>query len=241
MVKRPVVLAIIPARLGSTRIPLKNIKYFLGKPLITYTIRQALQVPFINRVIVDTDSPRIAAIAQRYGAEVPFLRPARLATSTAKVYDSIEHLLKKLKKTEGYSPTHIVLLQTTSPLREQKDIESCWRLIHRTDATTVLTVCPTHPRLYHMKKNHDIILVNGSESRSTNMQAWEPGYLLNGCFVYIVKVGALLKEKIIITKKTKAIVCPKWRSIDLDTPEEWVMAEVLYKNRKEIVARIKKI
>lgn len=241
MVIRPNVLAIIPARFGSKRIPLKNIKSFLGKPLIAYTIEQALQVSFINRVIVDTDSEHIAKIARKYGAEVPFLRPARLASDTSKVYDSIENLLNKLKEIEDYIPTHIILLQTTSPLRQQKDIDSCWKLMQKSDATTVLTVCSTHPRLYHISKKNDLILVNGSEYQSTNMQAWEKGYILNGCFVYIIKVDALLKEKIIITKKTKAVICPKWRSIDLDTPEEWIIAEVLYKNRKKITSRIKKI
>jgi CMP-N-acetylneuraminic acid synthetase len=92
-----------------------------------------------------------------------------------------------------------------------------------------------------MKKNNDITLVNGSEQQSTNMQAWPQGYILNGCFVYIVDVAALKREKVIITKKTKAVVCPKWRSVDLDTPEEWVMAEVLYKNKKAIEAKIKNI
>jgi CMP-N-acetylneuraminic acid synthetase len=66
------------------------------------------------------------------------------------------------------------------------------------------------------------------------------GDFLNGCFVYIIKAATLLKEKVIITKKTKAVVCDKWRSIDLDTPEEWVMAEVLYKNKKAIEAKLKK-
>ncbi len=238
---KPEVLAIIPARLGSKRIPLKNIKNFLGKPLLAYTIEQARKTPFITRVIVDTDSPKIAAIAKKYGAEVPFLRPAHLATDTAKVYDSFEHALHKLKKDEGYTPDYLVILQTTSPLRELKDITACWEMIQKTKATTVLTVCPTHPRLYHLSKTNDIELVNGTEKLSTNMQAWPAGYLLNGCFVYIVKTKVLLKEKVIITKKTKAVVCPKWRSVDLDTPEEWVMAEVLYKNQAKIKAQLKKM
>lgn len=237
----PKVLAIIPARSGSKRIPNKNIKDFLGKPLIAYAIEQALKVDFIDRVIVDTDSEEIAEIAKKYGAEVPFLRPASLAQDNSKVVDSIFHLLNKLKIQESYEPDYIIILQTTSPLREEKDIEDCWKLMQAGDAATVLTICPTHPRLYHLKPNKDIFLVNGSEKQSTNMQEWEPGYILNGCFVYIVKTAALLKEKVIITKKTKAVVCPKWRSVDLDTPEEWVMAEILYRNKKIIESRIKKI
>ena len=234
------ILAIIPARAGSKRIPNKNVRNFLGKPLIAYTIKQALSCSFIERVIVDTDSSKIAKVSLRCGAEVPFLRPAYLARDGVLIIDSILHILKKLKKAENYVPEYVMILQTTSPLREKKDIEDCWKMMQLGKATTILTVCPTHPRLYHLSHNNDLILVNGLESQSTNIQDWEPGYILNGCFVYIIKMSALLAEKRIITRKTKAIVCPKWRSIDLDTPEEWVMAEILYKNSKAIVARIKK-
>ena len=111
----------------------------------------------------------------------------------------------------------------------------------KTDADTVLTVCPTHPRLYYMDAKQNIILANGSEKQSTNMQAWRPAYILNGCFVYIVKTKALIKEKGVITKNTKAVICEKWRSVDLDEPGDWALAELLYKNRKNISARIKKI
>lgn len=235
------ILAIIPARAGSKRIPNKNKKIFLGKLLIAYTIEQALKCPIIDRVIVDTDSPEIAAIAEHYGAGVPFLRPVKFANDKAKVIDSIIHLLGRLKKEQTYTPTHVMILQTTSPLRELKDIEDCWNLMKKSGATTVLTVCPTHPRLYYMDKKQNIILANGSEKQSTNIQAWRPAYILNGCFVYIVKTPALLKEKNIITKNTKAIICDKWRSVDLDAPEDWVLAELLYKNRKNIAMRIKKL
>lgn len=234
----PKVLAIIPARSGSKRIPNKNIKDFLGKPLIAYAIEQALSLDFIDKVVVDTDSREIADVAKKYGAEIPFLRPADLAQDNSRVIDSILHLLKKLKLEKSYEPDYIMILQTTSPLCEKKDIMNCWELIQNSDADTVLTVCSTHPRLYHMKANKDIVLVNGSEAESTNMQEWKQGYILNGCFVYIINTEALLKEKVIITKKTKAVVCPKWRSVDLDTPEEWVLAELLYKNKKEIEDKI---
>jgi len=235
------VLVIIPARAGSKRIPGKNIKIFFGKPLIEYTVEQALQLSFVDRVIVDTDSPKIAKIAKNVGADVPWLRSEKLAGDKAQVVDSILYLLEQLEKKEKYIPTHIMILQTTSPLREVADINKAWEMMQNTDATTVLTICETHPRLYNLLQNNDIILVNGSEKQSTNMQAWPKGYLLNGCFVYIVGVEALKNEKLIITKKTKAIVCPKWRSVDLDTPEEWVIAEVLYKNKKIIESRIKEL
>lgn len=235
------ILAYIPARAGSKRIPGKNIKKFAGKPLIAHAIEQALDCKIADKVIVDTDSSTIAAMAKKYGAEVPFLRPAELAQDKSMIIDSIIYMLDRLEKEQNFKPTHLLLLQTTSPLRERKDILDCWKLMKSTKATTVLTVCPTHPRLYHLNNKNNLILVNGNEGMSTNMQAWPQGYILNGCFVYIVDTKALRKERRVITAKTKAIVCDKWRSIDLDTPEEWVMAEILYKNKKRIYAQIKKI
>ena len=231
-------LIIIPARAGSKRIPHKNIRRFLGKPLIAYTIKQAQQVKFADRIIVDTDSFKIAAIAKRYGAEVPWLRPRRLASDAAQVVGNILYDLTKLKKEEGYEPDYVMILQTTSPLRELGDIQKCWSAIHSGGATTVLTVCPTHPRLYHLDDLNFINLANSSECQSTNMQDWPAAYILNGCFVYIVKTSALLKERKIITQKTKAVICDKWRSVDLDTQEDWLIAELLYKNRKRLKAKI---
>ncbi len=241
MNKNPKILAVIPARAGSKRIPNKNIRNFLGQPLIAYAIRQALKVPFADRVIVDTDSPKIAAIAKKSGAEVPFLRPAELATDTASANDALLHLLTRLKKEQNYVPDYILYLQATSPLREMKDIQDCWNLIKKNKADTVLTICPTHPRLYYLDEKQSIILANGSEKQSTNVQQWRPAYILNGCFVYIVKTSAFLREKSIITKNTKAVICPKWRSVDLDEPEDWALAELLYKNKKFIEKAISKL
>jgi len=235
------ILAIIPARAGSKRILGKNIKNFLGRPLIAYTIKQAFACNFIDRVIVDTDSEEIAKVAKKYKAEVPWLRPDKLAKDSSLLIDSILYSLNRFKKEQKYQPDYVIILQTTSPLREVQDIKDCWQEARIGDATTALTVCSTHPKLYNLDKNNFLKLVNGSEKKSNNTQTWQSGYILNGCFVYIIKTSALLKEKIIITKKTKAVVFPKWRSIDLDTPEEWAMAEVLYKNKQKIVKRIKQL
>lgn len=234
------ILAIIPARAGSKRIPNKNIKNFLGKPLISFTIKQALSCDLIDRVIVDTDSPKIAKIALRFGAEVLWLRPERLASDKSKVVDSILCNLRRLKNKENYQPNYVIILQTTSPLREKKDIEDCWLVMKKTKASTVLSVSQTHPKLYNLGVGNKLILVNGSEKKSNNMQAWRQGYAVTGC-MYIINTLALLKEKLIITKNTKAVVCPSWRSVDLDTFEDWALAECLYKNRKRITNRIKQL
>ena len=235
------VLVVIPARAGSKRILNKNIRNFLGKPLIAYTIEQALKVPFADRVIVDTDSPKIAAIAKKYGAEVPFLRPIRFATDTASANDALLYLLLRLKKEQKYFPDYILYLQPPSPLRELKDINDSWNLMKKTKADTVLTVCPTHPQLFYLDKESNLIRANRIVRKSTNVQGWPPAYLLNGCFVYIINAKSFLKEKTVIMRDTKAVICDKWRSVDLDNPEDWVVAELLYKNQKAIKEKIKKI
>ncbi|MBI2444532.1 MAG: acylneuraminate cytidylyltransferase family protein [Candidatus Magasanikbacteria bacterium] len=238
MPRRPKVLVVIPARGGSQRIPHKNIRKFLGRPLIAYAIQQALSWPPTSRLIVDTDSPVIAAVARRYGAEVPWLRPAALATNRSSVNDALLYLLQRLRQEQNYRPDYVLLLQTTSPLREITDLQQCWRLMQRTKADTVLTIAPTHPRLYYLDQKQNIILGNGSERQSTNIQEWRPAYILNGCFVYIFNVRKFLQQKIIIMKNTKAVICDRWRSVDLDTPEDWALAELLYKNRRRLARRI---
>lgn len=234
------ILVYIPARSGSKRIKGKNIKNFLGKPLISYTIEQMLEIPCVDRVLVDTNSEEIAEIAKKYGADVPFLRPQHLAEDNSNVIDSIFYTLDKLKKDEGYEPTHLFLPQITSPLREIEDIDACWKMMLETDATTVITMTTTHPKLYHLSPEGYTVLVNGSESHSNNTQTWPKAYIPNGAF-YVVEIGALRKEGIIITKKTRAVINPRWRSVDLDTPEEWVMAEILYKHKEDIKKRTQEI
>lgn len=235
------VLAFIPLRYNSKRIPNKNIRNFHGKPLLAYTIEQSLNCKLIGRTIVCTESESIAFIAKKFGAEVPFLRPKSMGADSSDVIHSLFYTLKKLEHEEGYKPTHVVILQSTSPLRVQKDIEDCFNLMDKTGATTVLTVAPTHPKFYYLGKSSELILVNGSEKKTSRTQAWRKGYLLNGCAVYLVKVDALYKENMVITKNTKAVIMSKWRSVDLDEIEDWVMAEVLHKNSRFIIRRINQL
>lgn len=229
------VLAIIPARAGSKRIPRKNIRKFLGRPLLAYTVEQALNSSVIDRVIVDTDSKQIAALARRLGAEVPWLRPAEFAQDVSPVLESIFHLLGRLKREGGYVPSHVIILQTTSPLRELGDIEQCWRMMQKTKATSVVTVCATRP------KSKDLVWLKGDITTPVNLVLGDNKFVLHGYngFVFLVATKALMSERKLITKKTAAVICPEWRSVDIDVPEEWVLAEVLFKNKPAFIARMK--
>lgn len=240
MIKNELNLAIIPARGGSKRIPNKNIKLFHGKPLIVHTIRQAIDSKIFDRIIVDTDSPKIASVARRYGAEAPFLRPAHLATDTASGTDAILFMLKRLEDEKGYNPDIVTVLQTTSPLREKEDIIRCAQAMKKPGITSVCTVCETHPRLYHLDKNGRLVLMNPRDGKSTNVQAWKKAYLLNGCMVYMIRQSRLIETKSFLNPDTVGVICEKWRSIDLDEPEDWVLAEVVFKNKKNIHEKLKR-
>ncbi len=134
-------MALIPARGGSKSIPRKNIYPVLGKPLIAYTIEAAKKSKLIGRVVVSTDDKKIAEIAKRYGAEVPFLRPKELAQNDTPDLPVFQHALRWLAKKENYKPDIIVHLWPTSPLRKAGDIDKAIKmLIKNPNASCVRSV-----------------------------------------------------------------------------------------------------
>jgi len=238
MVTKNKILAIIPARSGSKGIPNKNIRNFCGKPLLAYPIEVAKKSGVFDRIIVDTDSEEIAKIGKRFGAQVPYLRPKQLATDNSVVIDAGLLLLERLKA-DGYIPDIVSLLQTTSPLREVEDVLDCYKLLQKSGVDSVVTVCESHPRFYHLESDGKLVLVNKETENMINRQQVPMGYILNGCIVYMIKTSAFLKKKLFIYNGTYAVVCPKWRSVDLDNIEDWVHAEILYKNKDLIKRRLK--
>lgn len=235
------ILAIIPARSGSKGIPGKNIRKFAGKPLIWHAIHQASKSGLFDKIIVDTNDQKIANIAIESGAEVPFLRPAHLARDKAKIADSVELLLNRMQKEFNYTPDIICLLQTTSPLREVDDIKICYKEIIKPQIKSLCTICETHPRLYNRRPDGKIYLANKQNGNSTNRQDWSKGYIENGAMIYMLKTDYFLKHKKFVSKDTLGIILPRWRSIDLDNIEDWILAEILYKNKDRIKKRLKNV
>lgn len=239
-------LCIIPARGGSKGIPRKNIRPFAGKPLIAHSIAQALRLKrrrLVDRVVVSTDDPAIARVSRRSGAEVPFLRPKRYAGDTSPVIDTIEHLLKELERRETYRPDYILLLQTTSPLRTDADIIAHFTAMDPRRFDAVITVAPTHHLLFHLGPKGELIRANrGVKLHSDSArQLFRPGYKLNGCFTYLVKREALVRERTVFPRRTRAVVAPAWRSVDLDHPEDFAVAELLFRNRGKLDREIRKM
>ena len=236
------ILGIIPARGGSKGIKNKNIRQFAGKPLIAHAIDTASSSRYIQKIIVSTESEEIAQVAKKYGAEVPFLRPAELAQDKSKVTDAIIHLLNKLKTDFDYIPDIIVLLQTTSPLRTAEDIDGAIKLMFDRKADSVVSVCATE-QLVFTKDSEDRLknLITKKEFlRSNNRQELPRTFKLDGSMVYVVKTNVFLKHKSFLAGKLVGYEIPRWRSVDLDEPQDFVVGELVFSQFKKLSHKIKR-
>ena len=142
------ILCVIPARGGSKGVPGKNLRNVGGRPLIAWSIRHALDSQTPLRVIVSTDSEEIAEVAREFGAEVPFLRPAELATDAAPTEPTILHAIEWVRN-EGWEPNLVVLLQATSPIRRANSIDRAIAQLVAEGADSLVGVVPSSPFLWH--------------------------------------------------------------------------------------------
>jgi|TARA_Y100000310_G_scaffold162742_1_gene162688 N-acylneuraminate cytidylyltransferase len=142
------ILAIIPARGGLKDVPKKNIRELAGKPLLAWTVEEAKKSKYIDRVIVSTDDEETADIARKYGAEVPFMRPAGISQDLSTDIEFLTHAVDFLKENENYEPDIVVLLRTTSPLKTAQHIDKGIELLIKTpeaDAVRPIIESPKHP------------------------------------------------------------------------------------------------
>ncbi len=219
-------LLLIPARGNSKGLPGKNIALLGGRPLIAWTIEQAISSK-MGRVVVSTDSPEIAAIAKREGVEVPFVRPAKLATDEAGSFGVAEHALQWAGDNFGDVPEILVLLQPTSPFRAAGDIVSGVKLLETSGAPAVVGVCRavTHPWMTRRLDSQGC-LVSFCEVPADvkRRQDFSEAYEVNGAF-YAIRSQVLLEQKIFEPRGTVAYMMPEERSIDIDTTDDLARAE----------------
>ena len=230
-------IATICARGGSKGLPGKNIRPFAGQPLIAHTIAHARGCSGIDAVYVSTDDEQIAGAARAAGAIVPYLRPAELAGDAAAKLPVIEHLVAHLES-QGESVARIVDLQPTSPLRESSDITAA--LQARPDAQLVVSVAeaadnpyftmvePSAGGLVHLSKG------NGAARR----QDVPPVYALNGS-IYVWQRAALAHAAVhgLWSVTVAPFVMPRWKSVDIDTLEDFEYAQWLYDRHFGVGAR----
>ncbi len=222
------VLAIIPARGGSKRLPGKNVRDLSGKPLIAWTIEAARSSRIIDRVILSSDSPAIMEVARCFGCEVPFRRPAALATDEATSEDVTLHVLTALDRVYD----EIILLQPTSPLRTVSDIDDALVACDRAGASTCVSVTETSkPPFWNYTLDGDgrmqpLIPAMTDLPRS----GYPKTYLPNGA-IYITRTKAFVQDPRFIRPDTLAYVMPAERSVDIDTAVDWAVAEALLASR----------
>lgn len=225
------VLGLINARGGSKGIPNKNIKYLNGKPLIAYSVIEALACPVIDRVIVSTDSEEIAKVAREYGAETPFMRPPELATDESLQIDTVIHAVEWLEKT-GDVYDYVAILQPTSPLRNAEDIKNTIDLLIRSGADSAITVTKLrgfHPGgLYSANEEGDLEPFVKTNAAGTNRQKL-PQYLLRTGGVFAMKVS-VLKQRSLYGQRTVGAVVPASRASNIDDMLDWKMAEMILKD-----------
>ena len=232
---RPGVLAVITARGGSQRLPGKNIRRFAGKPLIAHTIEAALEAKAagaIERLIVSTDSKEIAQVAQDWGAEVPFLRPADLATASAGSMDTLRHAGAWIARNDTRTYRWILLLQPTSPLRTAEDIRTAYDLGDGGDATSVIGVSETAAseldKWMLLEDGHLRPAPWGRDARA-RVGAPANGYVINGS-LYLTRWDVVMEMGDLFGPRALPLVIPPERAIDIDTEADFIMAEALFRH-----------
>lgn len=233
MYKGKVVLCVIPARGGSKGLPGKNVRELLGKPLMAYSIEQARQSRYIDRVIVSTESAAIAEIARQYGAEVPFKRPEDLSRDESGVVAVLLHAMERLEIDEGYSCDIIVLLHVTAPLRRVEDIDNCIEQLVEEGSDNVFSVTEAHRNPYfnmvEVGESAEVKLVR--EGDFTTRQSAPKVFDMNAS-IYVWWKERLKEEKRTLMKKSSIYVMPKERSVDIDDLLDFRIAEIFLKERQ---------
>ena len=217
-------LALVPARGGSKGIPRKNLKIFCGKPLIAWTIEAANQAPSVDKTVVTTEDAEIAELALNLGAEVPFMRPAELATDHTPGIAPVLHALEQLPEYEW-----VLLLQPTSPLRAVQDIENMWTFCQQRQVDSVVSVSrvTTPPSLMYYRDNSDVLEpVLHSQPKGSRRQDFPDTFAINGA-LYLARAEWLRAQDSFVTEDTLGFEMPAERSVDIDTPDDWRWAEFL--------------
>jgi CMP-N-acetylneuraminic acid synthetase len=211
-------------------LPGKNIKDFFGRPLIAYTIDQALASKYVDRVIVSTESKKIADVAVGCGAEVPFLRPKRLASDKSGTIDVLLHVIKCVEREDGRDYDTVLLLHANTPLRATGDIDNCITRLFESGAENLFSVTEAHRNPYfnmaRIDKNGWAKIVNKGDFVSR--QAAPRMYDLNSS-IYVWRKDALKKKRGVFLAKSAVYVMPKERSVDIDDRFDWEIAKLFFK------------
>lgn len=220
-------IAIIPARLGSKRLPQKNIKNFLGKPIIFYSIQAAKKTKVFDKIIVSTESEKLKKIVEKYGVEVPFLRPKKLANDKSHFNEAVVYTISKLKK-KNYRIKNICCIYPTSPLINYKDISRGLNTLKKSQSY-VFSACkyisPPQRSFYFQDQKLNFLIHNNYHKRSQDL---ETVYHDAGQF-YWGSEETWMNEKVIFNKKSKIVEIDYLNFMDINYLEDFNLAKKLYK------------
>ena len=218
------ILALIPARAGSKRLPGKNVRKLGGKPLITWSIDAVSGMPDIVDVMVSTDAPNIAEVAKNSGALVPWLRPDELASDTASSVDVAVHALDWYESEKGLVDG-LLLLQPTSPFRTRETVSRGIKLFGERKCSVIgVSEVQTHPA-------RCFCIVGGTLNSfyKNETKDFQPAFAANGTF-YLISPSALRKTKSFLEATTVPMIMESPREcLDIDTEWDWWIAENLMK------------
>jgi CMP-N,N'-diacetyllegionaminic acid synthase len=213
------VIAIIPARGGSKGLPGKNVRDLCGKPLIAWSIEKALKSRHLDVVMVTTDDARIAGISRDHGAAVPFMRPAELATDEASTYDVIRHTLAHYRAAGEPEFDYTVLLEPTSPLREDDDVDrmlgSLDARCDEFDAIVSLGEVTTHPSVMKRLTGERMEAFHPALVTASRRQDHVPAYFPYGV-AYIARTSVLLEENTFYTRRCLPYVIRRYQNYEID-------------------------
>jgi len=224
-------IAIIPARSGSKRIKNKNIVNFFGKPLIYYAIKKAIESKIFDYVVVSTDKRKIANIAIKYGAQVPFLRPLKFSTDKSSCLDTVKHCLKWFVK-KGIFFKYVCMIYPTAPLIKISDLKKGSKMITSNKADFCFTAAEFPSpilRSFHLNKKNFVKKTLSKKNFKKNSQNLPKYYFDAGQF-YWGKSQAWLKTKMLIDKRCKIISIPDFMAIDLNDKNDLEKLKLFYKS-----------
>ena len=225
-------IAIITARGGSKRIPRKNIKDFLGSPIITYSVKAALTSGIFDEVMVSTDDEEIAQIARKAGASVPFLRSSENANDFANTTDVLTEVLNQYKEA-GRTFDVACCLYPTAPFVTAQKLRAAYELLVEKNADSLLPVVKfSFPPQRSVVAEGDFLHFKWPEHMFTRSQDLEPFYHDAGQF-YFFRVASFLEQKRLIMERTLPFFLPELEVQDIDTEEDWKIAEVKYRVMRE--------
>lgn len=224
-------LVIITARGGSKGIPKKNIKHLAGKPLIQYSIDTAKAVANLDDICFTSDSDEIIEVAKSCGLKVEFKRPANLATDKANSRDVILHALDTYENLNNKTYDAIVLLQPTSPLRTLEQVKDCITLYDNSIDMVVSTKLASANPYYNLYEEKEGYLKPSKEGEFTRRQDCPNVWEFNGA-IYVINSKSLRKQKMRTFRKVKKYVMSEGTSIDIDTPLDWKIAELILRDSK---------